>query len=185
MRRSARVVLEGEGGEPAGAGLLEAAVADLGLGKRNDQGGPVADHMRDPAGLDSLREVRVVGEDAVAVTDREDSRDDLETSAARGRLHPAGVAEIVLVHAVEDLELVVGQHDSRVPALRGSIEQGEQAIDIRIDEQVGAAVDPPLGELGTFGLGGQYVSVTESRERTTSASRARAMCRRSRKRSIF
>ena len=88
-------------------------------------GDAVADHMGDAAGQDPFGEVRVVGEDAVAVADREDRRDDLEARAGRGRLHPVGVPEVALVHPVEDLELVVGQHDRRVAALRGPLEQRE------------------------------------------------------------
>lgn len=105
---SARVVLERETRELVRIGLLESAVADLHFGQRLEHGDAIVDFVGDVACQNPFGEVRITGrENAVAVADGEDGRNNLQPRPGRGGFHSPGVAEIAIVHAVENLELVV------------------------------------------------------------------------------
>ncbi len=95
-----------------------------------------------------------MGENAIAVADGKDGRNDLQTRAGRGGLHSLGVAEIALVHTVEDLELVVGQQNRRVTAAAGAFDQVQHPIGVLVDQQVRAAIDPALAEQRFCKVGG-------------------------------
>ncbi len=69
------------------------------------------------ARLGSLRKM------AVAVTDREHRRHQLEPGRRCGRLDLGDVARIIVRHPVQDLQLVVREQDPGVSAPLGSLEQ--------------------------------------------------------------
>ena len=168
-RAGAWVVLEREVEELVAAGFFEPSVANLDDWASSRARPRAARYATAPrrilevapllrAGsaraLDEIRlvddrkpfsQVGVVRQMAVAVSDREDRRHQLEAGCGGGRLDLFDVPEVIVRHPVQDLKLVVGEQDPGVSAALGPIEKRPEVVDRAVDLQVEAAIEPALG----------------------------------------
>ena len=121
----------------------------------------------------SLGEIGVLRQVAVAVSDREDGRDELDAGLRRRRLDLLDVLEVIGRDAVEHLELVVGDQHRRVAVLLGPVDQRDHVLDRLVDLQVGAAIDPALGIASRAVVTGPGCGAERQEKRAAPAIRAR------------
>src|SRR5262249_16178565 len=83
----------------------------------------------------------------------------------RGFLHAGEVLEVLLRYAVEDVELVVGQHQAVVPGLLGALDQRDEVVDVLLHLEVEHGVEPAPGVTrGIFRDGGSPGTGDSERE---------------------
>ena len=141
-------------GESIALGLLEIAVADTRAEFRVSRRPVPAPAFDVPFARDhderlvhdrqALGEVRVVRQMPVAVPDREDGGDQLDLGLRRRRLDTLRIVKVAVDHAVEDLQLVIGEQHRGVPVSAGTFDQRDDFVGGLIDLEVGAAIDPAL-----------------------------------------
>ena len=101
-------------------------------------------HERRIADGQSLRQVRVTGQEVVGIADGADGGDARELQIADGLPEPADVADITLRHVVPAHELAVAEHHARITCLRRTLKKGDPLVDVLIDQQIRGQVDPAM-----------------------------------------
>ena len=143
-RRDSGVVLERETGKLIPLGQFEIAVLDLDRRPRVEHRHSLRDNKRLVDDRQALGEIGVLGEQTIAVADRENRGDQLELGLGRGGFHAFHVAKVEIGHSVKHLELVVGEYNARVAAAARSLEKCRQVVHRPIDLKVEATVEPAL-----------------------------------------
>ncbi len=153
-----RVILPVETAKLVPLRHFEVAVLNLGGRPGIKNGHAILDEIRLVDDRKALGEIGVLGQDAVAVADREHRRNQLDLGPGRGGLYLLNIAEVKVRHAVEDLKLVVGEQDARVACVARPLDQGDQFVNRSIDLKVEAAINPSIdvgrgsrAELGCVG----------------------------------
>ena len=76
-------------------------------------GHPILDEIGLVNDRHALRKIGILRQNAIAVADRENRRNQLDLGPGRGGFHFLHVAEVKVWHAVEDLKLVVGEQNAQ------------------------------------------------------------------------
>jgi hypothetical protein len=163
-RTCAWVVLKPEAGElVAGFDLFEAAVAQPGHRPGIDDRleasapgrdglifsclgvNPTLDNVRLIDDRKALGEIGIRGEEAVAIPDRENRWNELETDACGRSFDLLDIPKITVGYPVKDLELIIGKQNAGIAAALGAVEKRDQVVGRAVDLEIEAAIEPAVG----------------------------------------